>query len=180
MVYPLTVGGKIEGKSAQRKGTIAMSEMQIANIGSFCLNEACEDYQKVNYGNVTKYGKTDNGKQRYRCKTCKKVFVETKGTMFYRIRHSENEVIECMTMVGDRSSLAAIHRDKGIKEETVIKWLERAKNHVEEVEEHFMRPYKLSRVQMDALWTFVGHKGEKGGTSKKMQEANFGVEQSLT
>ena len=127
-----------------------MEEKQITTIGTFCLNEACKDYQKVNYGNIIKHGKTDSGVQRYRCKTCKKAFVETKGTMFYRLRHSEEEVAECMAMIGDRSSLAAIHRIKGIKEETVDKWLERAASHVEQFEEDLVRKHKLSRVQLDA------------------------------
>ena len=125
---------------------------------------------------MAKYGKTDKGVQRYRCKTCKKVFTGIKGTMFYRCRHSPDEIIECMAMVGDRNSLAAIHRIKGIKEETVINWLERAKVHVEEVEEQLVGPYKLSSIQMDALWTFVGHKGEKGGDKKKMPKEHFGAE----
>jgi hypothetical protein len=38
---------------------------------------------------------------------------------------------------------------------------------VEQVEEHLVGPKKLSRVQLDALWTYVGHKGEKGGSQKK-------------
>ena len=29
--------------------------------------------------------------------------------MFHRCRHTEEEIIECMAMLGDRSSLAAIH-----------------------------------------------------------------------
>ena len=102
-----------------------MEENQIAIIGSFCLNEQCKDYNKINSGNVVKSGKTDKGVQRYICKTCKKSFTETKGTMFYRCRHTEEEIVECMAMLGDRSSLAAIHRVKGIKEETICKWLER-------------------------------------------------------
>jgi len=157
-----------------------MEKMQIACIGTFCLNEACEKYKLIDQKNMVKYGKTDKGVQRYQCKMCKKVFAETKGTMFYRVRHSEDEIIECMTMVGDRSSLAAIHRSKGIKEETIINWLERAKGHIEEVEEYLVRTYKLSRLQMDALWTFVGHKGEKGGIQKKLQEVSFGEERLLT
>jgi len=50
------------------------------------------------------------GVQRYCCKTCKKGFTATKGTIFYRCRHSEQEIAECMAMVGDRNSLAAIPR----------------------------------------------------------------------
>jgi len=157
------------------RGLLSMEEIQIATIGSFCSNEACEDYNKVNHGNVIKSGKTDKGVQRYLCKTCKKSFTETKGTMFYRCRHTEDEIVECMSMLGDRNSLAAIHRIKGIKEETVMKWLEKASDHVEQFK-LLVRKKKLSRVQFDALWTYVYHKGEKKAELKKMQEELFGVE----
>ncbi len=40
---------------------LTMEESQIATIGMFCLNEACEDYNKINQGNVIKSGKTDKG-----------------------------------------------------------------------------------------------------------------------
>src|SRR5947209_14581532 len=157
-----------------------MEEQQIATIGSFFLNEKCGDYKKINRKNVVKCGKTDTGVQRYRCKTCKKTFTETKGTMFYRCRHSEEEIVECMEMLGDRNSLAAIHRIKGVKEETVCKWLERAASHVEQFEEGLVRKHKLSRVQTDALWTYVGHQGEKGGSQRKRREEHFGAELPLT
>ena len=157
------------------RGLLSMEEIQIATIGSFCSNEACEDYNKVNHGNVIKSGKTDKGVQRYLCKTCKKSFTETKGTMFYRCRHTEDEIVECMSMLRDRNSLAAIHRIKGIKEETVMKWLEKASAHVEQFK-RIVRKKKLSRVQFDALWTYVYHKGEKKAELKKMQEELFGVE----
>jgi transposase-like protein len=153
-----------------------MEEMQIAEIGSFCLNEACEDYKKTAHGNMTRNGKTENGVQRYRCKTCRKSFTQTKGTMFYRCRHSEEEIVECMAMVGDRNSLAAIHRIKGVKEETVCRWLIQAEKHIKQFEEYIVKNRKLSRVQLDALWTYVRHKGEKGGMKKKEQDETFGVE----
>jgi len=155
-----------------------MEEMQIVTVGSFCWNEACKDYQKINHGNMIKSGRTNKGVQRYFCKTCKKSFTETKGTMFYRMRHSEEEIVECMAMLGDRSSLAAIHRIKGIKEETVCKWLEKAVTHIDQFK-HIIRKKKLSRVQFDALWTYVQHKGQKGGILKKLQKEPFGEEQAL-
>jgi hypothetical protein len=95
--------------------------------------------------------------------------------MFYCCLHTEDEIVECIAMLGYRNSLAAIHRVKGIKEETVMNWLEKASAHVEQFE-HLLREKKLSRVQLDALWTYVGHKGEKGENLKRLQEAFFGVE----
>jgi len=65
--------------------------------------------------------------------------------VFYRCRHTEEEIAECMAMIGDRNSLAAIHRIKGIKEETVMKWLEKASTHVKQFE-RLVRKKKLSRV----------------------------------
>lgn len=153
-----------------------MEEGKIAQAGSFCWNTTCADSGQVGKGNIRRNGKTEKGVQRYRCQTCKQTFTETKGTLFYRCRHSEEEIVECLAMVGDRSSLAAIHRIKGIKEETVCRWMERAATQVEQREEELVRSKKLSRVQMDALWTYVGHKGEKGEEQKKKHEGRFGEE----
>jgi hypothetical protein len=77
--------------------------------------------------------------------------------------------------LAERNSLAAIHRVKGIKEETVMEWLREAAKHVEQIEALLLANYQLTRAQLDAMWTYVGNKGEKGGTRKKMNEAPSGV-----
>lgn len=50
----------------------------------------------------------------------------------------------------------------------MCEWLHRTAQHVEEIEAQLLANYPVSRAQLDALWTYVGHKGEKGGTAKKM------------
>ena len=166
----------MEEKAFEKRENQAMEEKKVDQAGSFCWNEACADYGQGGKGNLIKNGKTDQGVQRYRCQTCRKTFTQTKGTLFYRCRHSEEMMVECLAMVGDRASLAAIHRIKGVKEETVCQWLERAATQVEQIEERLVGPKKLTRVQMDALWTYVGHKGEKGGNQKKKHKGRFGEE----
>ncbi len=83
-------------------------------------------------------------------------------------------------MVGDRNSLAAIHQIKGVKEEAVCQWLERTATHLKQIEEQLMGFCKPSRVQMDALWKYFGHKGEKEGDQKKKHEGRFDEEPPLT
>lgn len=166
----------MEEKAFEKRENQAMEEKKVAQAGSFCWNEECADYGQVGKGNLIKNGKTDKGVQRYRCQTCRKTFTQTKGTLFYRCRHSEETMVQCLAMVGDGASLAAIHRIKGVKEETVCHWLERAARQVEQIEERLVGPKKLNRVQMDALWTYVGHKGEKGGSQNKKHEGRFGEE----
>jgi transposase-like protein len=128
----------------------------------------------MGHGNIVKYGRTDKGTQRLKCKTCGIVRVENKGTVFYGKHHSPKEMLECLAMVAERNSLASIHRIKGIKEETVAAWLRAAANHVEEIESLLLANYPLTRVQLDAMWTYVGHKGEKADIPKRLIGAASG------
>jgi len=96
--------------------------------------------------------------------------------VFYAKHHSPKEILECLAMVAERNSLASIHRIKGIKEETVIDWLLEAANHVEEIESLLLANYLLTRVQLDAMWTYVSHKGEKVDIPKRLIEAASGGE----
>lgn len=136
-----------------------MIENDLVSPGSFCWNQDCPDYGEVNHGNMVKFGRTQKGIQRYRCKTCGKTFVETKGTVFYGRHHSQETILECLALLAERNSLAAIHR---VKEETVSEWLREAAKHVEEIEVLLLARYRLRRAQLDALWTYVGHKGKRG------------------
>ena len=151
-----------------------MMANRLALAGSFCWNRECLDYGRTNHGNIVRYGRTGKGTQRLKCTTCERVFVANKGTVFYGRHHSPKEILECLAMLAERNSLAAIHRIKGIKEETVVDWLLEAANHVEEIEAILLTNYHLTRVQLDAMWTYVGHKGEKVVIRKNMIEEASG------
>jgi hypothetical protein len=78
-------------------------------------------------------------------------------------------------MLADRNSLAAIHRIKGVKEETVCEWLEQAAKQVETVEGLLLANYRLERAQLDALWAYVVNRGEKGVMLKARNKALSGA-----
>lgn len=149
---------------------------QLTTPDSFCWNKKCSDFGRVNAGNLRKFGFTRKGRQRWQCTTCNKVTVETKGTVFHGKQYDEATIIECFAMLAERNSLAAIHRIKGIKEETVSAWLLQAAPQMELIEQVLLRDHKMSRAQLDALWTYVGHKGEKKGFQKKTTAARSGAE----
>jgi transposase-like protein len=151
-----------------------MSHYRLVAPSSFCWNTSCPNYGKVNLGNIVKFGRTEKGTQRYQCKTCKKTFVENIGTVFYGRHHSQETILECLALLAERISLASIHRVKGIKEETVIDWLREAANQVVEIEVLMLANYQLTRVQLDAMWAYVGNKGEKGVIQKRAIEAASG------
>lgn len=144
-----------------------MEQTRLVHPSAFCWNPSCTDYGQVNCGNIRRFGRTQAGTQRYQCRTCGSTFVETIGTVFYGRHHSQQTILECLALLAERTSLAAIHRVKGIKEETVMDWLRIAAEHVERIEALLLANFHLTRAQLDAMWTYVGHKGEKGGAKSR-------------
>ena len=152
-----------------------MGDRTLVPPQSFCWNASCSAYGQVDQANMRKFGRTPAGVQRYQCRICRRTFVETIGTIFYARRRPQETIIECLAMLAERNSLAAIHRVKGVKEETVMAWLRIAAAHVERIEALLLANYKLTRAQLDAMWTYVGNKGEKGAMPKLTSAALSGA-----
>ena len=137
---------------------------KFAKTGDFCPNEACPNYGKLQTDqqqNIKKAGLTKAGVQRYQCKTCGKTFTETYGTIFYRKRTPEHEILETLALLAEGSRISSLSRVKGHKEDTILQWLREAAAHAEQVEEVLMAEFRVSRGQLDALWAYVRNKGEK-------------------
>jgi transposase-like protein len=147
-------------------------------VGEFCPNEACPDYQKLQDGrterNIIKAGKSRKGVQRYECKTCGKSFTQTKGTLFYKKRTVESEILETLALLVEGSRISSLSRVKGHKEDTILSWLREAAEHTQAVEEVLMKDYRVERGQLDGLWAYVRNKGEKRhlGTSFSCHSCN--------
>jgi transposase-like protein len=139
-----------------------------AHSNEFCPNEACPDYGKLQNDqskpNLKKIGFTRAGVQRYQCKTCKGSFTETRGTIFYRKRTPEHQILETLALLAEGNRISSLTRAKGYKEDTILEWLREAATHTEQVEAVLMRDFRVKRGQLDALWAYVGRKkGQCGG-----------------
>lgn len=143
---------------------------KLAKPGDFCPNKACSDYGKLQSSlqqNLEKFGKTRKGVQRYRCQTCGRTFTETTGTIFYRKRTPEHEILETLALLAEGSRISSLMRAKGFKEDTILAWLRQAGQHAEALDEVLMKDFKIKRGQLDALWSYVQNKGEKKATQRR-------------
>jgi transposase-like protein len=137
---------------------------KFAQVGDFCPNEMCSDQgkrQSEQQHNIIRFGKTKAGRQRYRCKTCGQTFTETKGTIFYRRRASEEDILDALACIAEGNRVSSTARITEHKEDTISDWLREASQHAETLEEVLLAEYQLTRAQIDGLWTYVGNKGEK-------------------
>ena len=69
--------------------------------------------------------------------------------------------MDTLALIAEGSRISSLVRAKGHKEETIIDWIREAGQHSERIEEILLKEYRLSRGQIDGLWAYVGHKGEK-------------------
>jgi transposase-like protein len=128
------------------------------SVGEFCPNPKCECYEDIEAKTIIRYGKTKDGRQRYQCKVCKKTFNERKGTMFYNRKTQEQDIIECLALLAEGARISSLSRVKGFKEDTILSFLREAAHYAQQVEAILLNDYQISQVQIDGLWTYVGHK----------------------
>lgn len=137
---------------------------RFAKSGDFCPYPDCGEYGKIQdekQKNIRKYGKTKRGVQRYQCCACRRTFTATTGTIFYGKHTSESEILETLALLAEGSRISSLSRVKGYKEDTILSWLRDAREHLEAVEEILLKNYRVTRGQLDAMWGYVGNKGEK-------------------
>ncbi len=148
----------------------------LAQVGDFCPNQDCPDYGKTDPNCIIKFGKTRQNKQRFRCKSCRKTFSENHGTIFYRKRKAEKDLLEVLALLAEGTRISSISRTKALKEDTILAWLREAAQHAEALEEILMKDYAIERGQLDGLWSYVANKGEKNTMSRPTKQANSGVQ----
>jgi hypothetical protein len=136
---------------------------ELTSVGEFCPNPQGEKYGKVGGGNIIRYGKTGEGRQRFQCTCCRKTFNERKGTLFYNRKATEEGILECLALLAEGTRISSISRTKGIKEDTILAWLREAAEHAEAVEAMLLNDYRMGPSQIDGLWTYVGRKEKKRG-----------------
>jgi transposase-like protein len=133
----------------------------LAQAGTFCPHKGCSSYGKVGAGNIIRYGKSGQGRQRYQCRVCKRVFNEQVGTLFYRKRTAVKDIVESLAMLAEGMGIRATARVKGIKPDTLSAWLREAGSQAQQVEEVLLHDYHWSASQIDALWAYVRRKEKK-------------------
>jgi transposase-like protein len=152
-----------------------MTNDELTSIGTFCPNMTCEHYGQLWHDNIIKFGRTRRGVQRYRCKSCLATFAATRGTLFYRRRTPAKDILETLALLAEGVRISSLARAKGFKADTILEWLREAARHAEAVEEVLLTNYRVSKAQIDGLWAYVGHKGQKGATWRAREQESSGA-----
>src|SRR4029077_8319917 len=147
--------------------------------GQLCPNPACAHYSRTTCGNVSAIATylTQSGKRRiFRCHTCETRFSETRETVFFDLRTSEEKVMMALKMLLVRVDLAGMCFVLGVTEETVLAWLRRAAHQAEAINRHLLQNLPVTQVQLDEMWNFIArkHAGETDAAGESLPEGEDG------
>jgi IS1 family transposase len=102
---------------------------------------------------------TQSGKRRlFRGHPCETPCSETRETVFFDLRTSEDKVMMALKMLLVRVDLAGIGCVLGGTEETVLGWLRRAAHQAEEMNRHLLRALPVTQGQLDEMWNVIARK----------------------
>ena len=91
---------------------------RLTSAGAFCPNEECRNYAQADEANIIKFGKSKQGVQRYRCKSCQTTFAATRGTLFYRKHTPLKDILETLALVAEGVRISSLSRAKGFSRRT--------------------------------------------------------------
>jgi transposase-like protein/IS1 family transposase len=127
-------------------------------------------------GPVKKFGKDRGGNQRFRCDACKVTFTEPHekkprlvGTMIL----TEEKIIECLHPLVEGCSIRSTERLTGVHRDTILRLLETAGKKCEEVMIDRIKGLRVSDVQCDEQWQYIGMK-QKTKNNKGIEDESLG------
>jgi hypothetical protein len=99
-----------------------------------CQNDRCLAFGVRGLGNLKVRDRVGSRQARLLyCTTCKKRFVETKGTVFYRAHKPREKVISILQHVQEGNGMRQTGRLERVKEDTVIRYARLAGKHADQL-----------------------------------------------
>jgi transposase-like protein len=131
-------------------------ELELDLSDFYCLNKNCPDYGKKGKGNIRVkeiYG--PKNRALLRCNTCTHCFSETRGTIFFGLKTSDDEILRTLALVPEKGSIRGTARATGHDKDTICRWLDVAGAHCQEITDYFFQELELSQVQIDEIWSYI-------------------------
>jgi len=134
-----------------------------------CPNKNCDYYGQFDKGNISSRSTymSKSGKRRvFHCSSCGTNFSETRDTVFFDLRTEEKIIMMALRMILVKVGLSDITFVLGVKEETLLSWLDRAAKKAIEINTALLKNLPVTEVQLDEMWSYVKRKVSKSAVSE--------------
>jgi transposase-like protein len=100
-------------------------------------------------------GKDHKQVQKYKCKECKKNFLETHGTIYHGRHISPDKIDQVVHGHCEGLGIRAMSRLFKLSRDTVKDILEKAGKHVKKVNDEIVQNVPCKELQLDEMWGFI-------------------------
>ncbi len=138
------------------------------NNKAVCQNPVCSFFRKETGKDVTKQGRNYAGHQRFLCKHCNVVFVETKGTPLYQKKLSERKIKEVCKELVEKKGVRAISRTTNVNKNTICNLLSDLADHALSMTTYLVHDLKLETYEVDEILNVV-KKNKKNLSQKQIR-----------
>ena len=132
---------------------------QFLNVA--CPNKKCSLNGLTGQNNVVgngTYVSRGNKTRRYLCRHCGTAFCDHTGTFYHDLRKDENTIELALNMSMKGMSIQAIANVLEVQPASVKRWLARAADQCDKVNDTMMKNVEVSRIEMDELWVIIQKK----------------------
>ncbi|HVR12004.1 MAG TPA: IS1 family transposase [Thermoanaerobaculia bacterium] len=123
--------------------------------------------------NAKKFGHTRDGRQRYRCRTCRKTFSERRARPLGAMNLPVDEALLVLQLLCEGSGIRAIQRVVGCHQGTILKLLVQVGAGCEQLLSETVKNLAVEDVQADEVWTYIRCK-EGTKARKNIQDPEAG------
>jgi transposase-like protein/IS1 family transposase len=116
-----------------------------------------------------KFGRTSDGRQKYRCRVCRRVLTEPKTRPQVEIRIPRERALLVLSLLCEGSSVRAIERVTGTEKRTVLRLLTLAGAGCERLLAELVKDVPVQDVEADEIWGYVRC---KEGTKTRLKIAD--------
>jgi transposase-like protein len=120
-----------------------------------CQNKNCQYYLREKGKDITKQGKNYADHQRFLCKHCSVVFVETKGTPLYQKKISERKIKEICKELVEKKGIRSVERKLHVHRDTICSLLDDLAMHALAMTNYLVHDLELGAYEVDELLTFI-------------------------
>jgi len=114
----------------------------------------------MNCPNCNELSKKDgkDGNQRFKCTACKKRFSIPKEKLLGAMILAEEKALMCLNLLVEGNSIRSTERITSVHRDTILNLLQTVGEKCLWIQEHLVKGVKVSDVQADEIWSFVGMK----------------------
>ena len=114
-----------------------------------------------------RFGKTRQGHQRFRCRTCSKTFSESQPRPLGDMRLSLDRALLCVQLIMEGNSIRSTERITGVHRDTILALLVLAGERCKKLMADTITGLRVHDVQADEMWGYVGMKEKAKGRLHK-------------